>query len=277
MTLCGSQMSRRANLVLVGLTVLLVSNVAHAAPPTPITTCGFVITTPGQYYLANDLLGCPGPGIIIAASGVHLRLAGHAIQGSGHGEGIDVRGQTNILIQGPGTIAGFASGVDFRGVDFSNVIDVTAIGNQVGFFVASLPTSFSTHNVIQGNVATENDFDGIDIVGGSENRVINNLVTNNEEAINIVGSSENKVINNIVTNNRGGISLFGGNLNEVHANIVTTGTSSGILLRLSTQNNIDGNTVLGNGLFDMVDQSPDCDDNQWQGNQFDTANQPCIQ
>ena len=54
MTLCGSKAPPRANLALVPLTALLLSNVGHAASPTAITTCPFVITTPGQYYLATD-------------------------------------------------------------------------------------------------------------------------------------------------------------------------------------------------------------------------------
>ena len=55
MTLCKSNVSRRASLVLVPLTVLLLSNVGHANPPTAIATCGFEIRTPGHYYLATDL------------------------------------------------------------------------------------------------------------------------------------------------------------------------------------------------------------------------------
>ena len=259
MTLCGSKVPRRANLALVPLTALLLSNVGHAAPSTAITTCAFVITTTGQYYLANDLLGCPGPGISIKASGVQLRLGGHAIQGSGHGDGIDARDQTAILIQGPGTIAGFVGGVSFVNVDFSNVIDVTATGNSVGFSLTR-----SSQNVIQGNLATENSFLGIQIIGGSENKVVNNLVTNNGDVV--LGGL--------------GIWLLGGTaLNEVHANIVigNSEVSNGIEVGLgSTQNNVAGNTALGNG-FDMEDANPNCDDNRWRGNRFDTANQSCIQ
>jgi parallel beta-helix repeat protein len=113
--------------------------------------------------------------------------------------------------------------------------------------------------MVQGNVATENTNNGIVMVGGSENKVVNNLLTNSRFSL--------------------GILLSGGNaLNEVHANIVTgTPGTIGIFVNLgSTQNNIEGNTFLGNFL-DTVDQSPDCDENQWRGNQFDTANQACIQ
>ena len=256
MTLCGSKVPRRANLALVPLTALLLSNVGHAAPSTAITTCAFVITTPGQSYLANDLLGCPGPGISITGQRCPTPAGWPRNPGFGcirrrHRRGRD---QTAILIQGPGTIAGFVGGVSFVNVDFSNVIDVTATGNSVGFSL----TRFS-QNVIQGNLATENSFLGIEIIGSSENRVVNNLVTNNGDVV--LGGL--------------GIWLFGGAaLNEVHANIVigNSEVSNGIVVGLgSTQNNIAGNTALSNG-FDMEDANPNCDDNRWRGNRFDTAN-----
>ena len=260
MPLCRSKVSRRANLALVPLTVFLLSNVGHAAPPTAITTCPFVITEPGQYYLANDLLGCRGPGIEIVgidiqASHVHLRLDGHTISGFSPftiGVGIHAIDQTDILIQGPGTITGFPNGLLFSNVDFSTVIRVTAPGNRAGFRVSG-----GSNNLFQGNEVTSNDrFGGIEIVGSSENKVISNLV----------------VADNFFSL---GIALYGGaNLNEVHANIVTGTTfppTKGIFVqRFSTQNNITGNTALGNDL-DMEDENPDCDENQWRGNRFDTA------
>ena len=263
MTLCGSQIFRRANLALVPLTVFLLSNVGHAAPPTAITTCPFVITEPGQYYLATDLLECPRVGIEvigidIQASHVHLRLDGHRIVGfSFIGAGIRAIDQTDILIQGPGTITSFPYGLDFQNVDFSTVVQVTARGNRVGVLL-----DHGSNNLLQGNEAGAGDLGfGIEIIGSSENKVISNLVP--------------------VDGRLGrGIALLGGaELNEVHANIVT-GTrfsAKGILVqRFSTQNNIAGNTALANDL-DMQDENPDCDDNQWHGNRFDTANQSCIQ
>jgi parallel beta-helix repeat protein len=271
MTLCGSQMSRRANLALVPLTVFLLSSVGHAAPPTAITTCPFVITEPGEYYLANDLLDCRGPGLFnlgidIQASHVHLRLDGHRISGpSAIGAGIRAIDQTDILIQGPGTITGLPDGLSFQNVDFSTVIRVTARGDRDGIIVFH-----GSNNLLQGNEVTAGDFGfGIEIFGSSENKVISNLVT----------------VNGVV--GRGIALLDGAELNEVHANIVTSmtflpTTTVGIFVqRFSTQNNIAGNTALGNGFgagVDMRDDNPDCDDNQWQGNRFDTAiPTSCIQ
>jgi len=247
MTLCGSQMSRPAKLALVGLTVLLVSQVAHAAPPTAITTCPFRIETPGQYYLAMDLT-CRGTGITILASDVHLRLDGHTLQGLSPGDGIEAVFATDIVIQGPGTITGFSNGVTLIFVDFSRVIGVTATTNSSGFEVI-----FGNNNFLQGNVATLNGL-GIAIFFGSENMMVNNFLMNNAGGIDAVFADLNKIIANTANSNLRGITLVA-----------------------STQNEIHGNTALSNSDQDMFDNAPDCDENQWQGNRFDTANQSCIQ
>ena len=249
MTLCGSKVSRRANLALVPLTVLLLSNVGHTAPATAITTCGFQIESPGAYYLATDLT-CPGTAITILASDVHLRLDGHTLQGlSRLSEGIEVLHATGIVIQGPGTVTGFGDGVTLGFVDSSRVIGVTATGNKTyGFGLL-----FSSNNLFQGNVATLNSL-GIGIFEGNENMLINNFLMNNSR----------------------GIDLFVAYLNKFYANIAN-GNVLGFNLVASTQNEIHGNTALSNSDQDMFDSQPNCDDNQWQGNRFDTANQECIQ
>jgi parallel beta-helix repeat protein len=224
--------------------------VGHAAPSTAITTCPFFITTPGQYHLAIDLVCPPGDGIHINASGVNLYLDGHTLQGLSFGVGIVVLFSTAILIQGPGTITGFQDGLEFADVDSSRVIQVTATRNSAdGFVVIGTP---STNNVFQGNVATLNRR-GISMIGGRENKIVNNLVMNNED----------------------GIDLVFADLNKIYANTATNNTLTGISLR-GTQNEIGGNTAVGNAV-DMFDSAPNCDDNRWLGNRFDTANQSCIQ
>ena len=165
--------------------------------------------------------------------------------------GIVVLFSTAILIQGPGTITGFQDGLEFANVDSSRVIQVTATRNSAdGFVVIGTP---STNNVFQGNVATLNRR-GISMIGGRENKILNNLVMNNED----------------------GIDLVFADLNKIYANTATNNTLVGISLR-GTQNEIGGNTAVGNGREDMFDSAPNCDDNRWLGNRFVTANQSCIQ
>jgi parallel beta-helix repeat protein len=250
MTLRRLKKARRANLALIPLTALLLSNVGHAAPPTAITSCPFFITTPGLYFLATDLTCGPVDAITIQASHVHLQLDGHTLQGLSSGRGIVALNSTAILIQGPGTLTGFQDGLEFSNVDFSNVIEVTSTWNGLdGFVVIN-----STNNVFLGNVATLNDFAGISLIHGGENRIVNNLLTNNEVGIDLVFADQNKI----------------------YANTANDNTSMGISLR-GSQNEINGNTALGNADADMFDIAGNCDDNRWRGNRFGTANQSCIQ
>src|SRR3989449_6771163 len=56
--------------------------VQPAAAATDINSCPFVIATPGQYRVANDLVSTlSGACITITASDVHLNLVGHTITG----------------------------------------------------------------------------------------------------------------------------------------------------------------------------------------------------
>jgi parallel beta-helix repeat protein len=248
MTLYESKVSRRASLAIVPLTVLLLSNVGHANPPTAITTCGFEIRTPGHYYLATDLT-CPDWGITIRTNDVSLRLDGHTLQGSSGGNGITVAAATNIVISGPGTVTGFGQGVALVFTQFATVIGVTATGNSFHGFVGS----FASNNVLRVNEATLNG-NGISLAFGTENMIVANRLINNGGGIDLSFSDSNKIYANTANSNGRGITLL-----------------------TSTKNEILGNTAVDNTISDMFDLASDCDDNLWRGNRFNTANQPCIQ
>jgi hypothetical protein len=54
---------------------------AHAQEP--IRTCGTLITHPGRYELANDLLNCTGSGVRVQTNGiVIINLNSHQITGT---------------------------------------------------------------------------------------------------------------------------------------------------------------------------------------------------
>jgi len=60
-----------------------VASPAAAAGPTPITTCNYLINTPGRYVVTTDLT-CVNQfdfGIVIEASNVNLTLNGHTLNG----------------------------------------------------------------------------------------------------------------------------------------------------------------------------------------------------
>ena len=67
-------------------------------------------------------------------------------------------------------------------------------------------------------------------------------------------SSRNKVIFNIVEDNCIGIGIQEG----------------------SSKNTITDNSVEGSNLVDLADQNPNCDENKWRRNEFETSNANCI-
>ncbi len=76
----------------------------HADPRCTVVTA--------DVRLSADLLDCPGSGLVIAASGITIDLAGHTVAGTGSGAGIDNSGD---CAPGPcraaATIIGFLFGV----------------------------------------------------------------------------------------------------------------------------------------------------------------------
>ena len=101
----------------IGVWSLLATTAVTALAETPITSCPFNITAPGNYILNADLT-CVGAGITITASNVSLNLNGRKITLLGVGTGgvaIRVNGQSaervhHVAIQGPGLIVMGAQG-----------------------------------------------------------------------------------------------------------------------------------------------------------------------
>lgn len=78
-------------------------------PRTPIAELPFAITESGS-YVVTDNLSSAGYGIIVAASGVTIDLAGHTLSGSGNDSGI-VADTNDMVVVRNGTIEGFANGI----------------------------------------------------------------------------------------------------------------------------------------------------------------------
>jgi len=269
---------RMAPAMLAGLTLLFAVQ-AWAADPIPVTTCGTVISAPGTYQLVNDLVNCPQDGIDIVSSDVHLILNGHQISGSGGAAqgnvntygiavGIGVpTGVSNVKINGPATISNFGQGgVGFEGVSSSTVVGVTSTGNKFGFnvnaaFGANNPSLRSVGNKFNGNTATANAGHGFTLNGADQNTFRGNDSSGNGS---IFGAE--------------GFFLFDATGNIVEGNTFDQNSGAGVLAQAGSgiNNTIRGNTAQGNAGFDLQDNNSGCA-NLWQGNNFGSANQPCIQ
>ena len=156
-------------------------------------------------------------------------------------------------------------------------------------------------NVVSGNesdrfeMSTPSTFcGGIQVTSGSENiNIIDNKVNGNGSeprlgdrfngggfAIFISGSSHNIVVddNNVDDNFRIGVGVFGDD-NTIEDNTVNQNDVVGIRVFNSANNNtLEDNEASGNGGdFDLRDDNPNCDNNDWDDNTFGTSNQSCIQ
>jgi parallel beta-helix repeat protein len=272
-----------------------------SASPLPVSTCGQVLSVPGDYHLVSDVGPCASDGLFITASDVHLSLDG-------------------FTLTGPGGCAAFPFGIRVH-PDAANVrID----GGVVTRFTGGLYVA-GAYAVVKGVTVTDNCYVGIAAVGNHD-LIASNLVRGSSLGIALLGPDEtaqtaNTVYaNHIVGNGRCGVCAFSngdfvrgntladngvhdqpgeggivvqGRLNRIRGNIVfgnfdgisLAGSSDGTYLRNntananrnagvaitagSTSNMVLENHALANGTVDVWDGNP-CGANTWQANVFGT-------
>ncbi len=290
----------------VACVVILAVGGHAAAKDTPIMTCPFVISAPGNYFLAANLGPCAGPfAIQIATSDVRLRLEGHAITGVATlaTDGISADGVQKIRIEGPGTIISCRFGIHWQNVDNSQVREVTAARNQSGFVISGGSDNRFTENAasdntaigyfldgatnsrLEDNAAINNAVQGIALISGGGHKLTGNTANGNGFDVDCAGGFDGIVVassGNDLEGNRAngnctdGIGIFSGSGNRVVEN-TTLGNRLGIgLFAGSTENRVVENTALGNNFFDLADFNPNCDANHWVENNFVSSNQGCI-
>jgi len=175
----------------------------------------------------------------------------------------------------------------------------TSINNDLGYLISS-----GNHNTLKANLASANilgflvDVDGNDttliknraianrndgpvggfLVRGTRNTLIKNLAKDNKDSdgFRIQGTNHvviwNKAIGNVI-----GIELDSGSGILVLGNTAKKSRVFGIFVSHTAHGNkLRGNIALRNGVTDLVDNNPDCDENDWKWNWFKTRNQDCI-
>ena len=219
----------------------------------PITSCGTVIDTPGQYYLANNLNCHSGDAAItIVSANVELDLDNHHINGPGAESrtgGIWVRDSVagNVLLLGPGVIRNMVVGVRISSTGQAMFSQLTCTGNGNGIVADSSVTVTA-----RSNNASHNRFSGI-LVSGSDGEIGGNTTIGNGHSGMIIGGSRNRIDHtNVASHNRmRGIEVFG------------------------QDNVIDHNTAERNGEYDLFERHDTCE-NLWENNTFGRANLSCI-
>jgi hypothetical protein len=280
----------RKTLVFIGL--LVIAGTVQAA--TSITTCPFVITSPGDYVLRADLICGGGDGITIKSSNVTLALEGHTITaGVGATRAIVASAGfpngpslfQNISILGPGLITNgggnaFSAGVFLLFVVNSEVNGLTVLGSGNGI-VADESTSLTiTANTLGRNVI------GMDLGNAFLCTISDNDVSGNGTGIQVVNDgglgSVGTVSHNIINGNTGaGILILAANGATFQNNVTNGNGQYGIFVTGPLGPPVNGvdvtnNRSLANGTFDLFDGSAVCAGAVWSSNTFFTANQSCI-
>jgi hypothetical protein len=296
-----SERSNNGMRTIIEMTIGLAVMAGAVQAQTLINTCPFVISSPGRYVLANDVV-CfgGGTGITITSSHVTLALERHTIfagvgnisaisNSSGGGTGTPV---TDVHILGPGLIfsdptSPFTLGVSLVGsVTDSEVSGITVQGqgraltvgiNADGQAIGTTGLTITKNTIVGGTV-------GISVINLTSSTISENVASGFTVAIGInnagvTSGSPIKLSGNIVVGNPNtGIDINNGFVTAQN-NIISGNGTVGISVSgpgATIALEIINNTALANGTLDLFDTVPNCAGTVWSGNTFFKANQSCI-
>lgn len=197
------------------------------------------------------------------------------------------------------SLTDFGDGIAFSSSNGGTIRDNTVTFNGpydgVGLF------NSSKNNLIEFNTITDNAFtratgshgettmedDGVRIEPGSNSNTVDNntILRSGLEGVGVFAGTHNNVVTNNTISDNGfvdvtmvccrpgsGIRVFlGANNTTISGNSAIHNGANGIQID-SKDNDILGNSAFLNTLFDLRDTNPNCDNNDWSGNLFGTAN-----
>jgi parallel beta-helix repeat protein len=244
---------------------------AGAAPVSTVVACGQTITASTR--LANDLVDCPGDGLVIGAHNITLDLAGHSISGvnAPGSEGIADDGHGGVTIE-KGTISKFfLNGVGLRDAPGSAVSHMTIrkIGaggvdgqTSAGVLVKESPNTSVSKSTVSNDV-TAFQSDGVDVLFSVDAVISGNRVTRNAwDGMVVIGSPGTRVVGNTLDGNQNqGVEVNAGSDDAVLVgNDAAGNVSNGLVVGAISDAQIRGNTLTGNGdsglfMFDLLASS----------------------
>jgi parallel beta-helix repeat protein len=220
-------------------------------------SCGQVITQDTK--VDNDLIGCPGDGLVVGGDGITLDLDGHKITAVRHEGYIPdvaaIRGSANHVTIKNGVLGLFVYGISLEGND--NLIEDNVIATSHAMQVNG------DGNVIQGNHYGGSDgmyargngnvFAGNSIKSGhgglgaegDRNLIEHNSVSGDPGLFTI--GFQNQVVRNAVSGGYGGALGASGAEAVIERNVVQGGTLVGIAIYGSERARIERNVLLGTG------------------------------
>lgn len=253
-----------------------------------VGTTGFVINTPGEYTLCENILYAPSsavPAITIATNNVTLNLGNKTIQQTNATAGVSgvvvnislagivihngsitdmtangaeiLSGGSNCVIEGVGFENCGASGLNVIGANNLVVRNSLFTGNGAN----GLLVSTSNQVCILSSVANDNSADGFGLTGvGSGNLIDTCKAFNNAgHGFNLTDIADGVIRNSIALDNSSdGISLFNCFAIEVSANSSSRNTVNGINLQGNVGTSecyISNNTMIQNGGVNLIEQT----------------------
>jgi parallel beta-helix repeat protein len=220
--------------------------------------------------LANDLVDCPGDGLVIGADNITLDLAGHSISGlnSPGSEGIADNGHGGITVKN-GTISNFfLHGIGLRRAPGSAVSNMTirkigagGVAGEVsaGVLVDKSPNASVSKSTVTNDVSAFQS-DGVDVLQSASAVISGNRLTRNAwDGMFVFFSSHTRVVGNTFDGNQNqGIEV---NLGSDHVllagNDAADNVSNGLVVGAISDAQIWHNTLTGNGasglfMFDLL-------------------------
>jgi len=226
----------------------------YGAPATciPPVSCGDIISS--STNLTEDLIDCPGNGLLIDADNVVLDCAGHSITGTTGPFGIDYGVSVNSYYENITIknclLTNFWGGIffSFSSTTGSSVINNTAWGNARGFHL------FGNFIEVSNNTAYDNMEHGMHFASGSAIDTIsgNNLSNNPGNGMHFDELVSAGLISNNIMNYNTGIGLFceftsdGCAFSNILNNTVNNNNNYGISIRTNVATVIANNTANGN-------------------------------
>jgi parallel beta-helix repeat protein len=258
-------MNRPLFLGVATLAALVLAGQPSRAPSATVkVSCGQTVTK--SITLGNDLLNCPGTGLIIGADNITVDLNGHTIDGTNQKSGIDNEKHAKVTIMN-GTITDFRpEGVNLFGARANVLRNLTVrrigAGCRQGAICAGLFLMNSPENTIVDNVISNQvqafQVSGIDVYNSPGVSVEGNRITKNPgQGVSVFFSPKTVVVENELDGNRNGMDAnTGSDSIRVVGNHARGNRAAGIAVGAVHGAHVLGNIVENNGddglfLFDL--------------------------
>jgi len=218
--------------------------------------CGASLT---ESVVFDENLDCPADGLVVAADGVVVDLAGHTLTGANASTGIAIGAHAGVLVKN-GTIQNFQTAISNggAGTSISRIrlqssifgIDSTAPVRISDSFVGNTDTGIrlvDDSSVLRTRVVGGNF--GIQVIGGGNVLSKSTIAGNGNFGIFIGSGIGNSVAKCVISANEGdGIHLLAASGTQIQKNLIVGNGGSGIVLENADDNAVSRNTVTGNVL-----------------------------